>query len=235
MQRLLSTLMYGFFRLLGCTYRYRHVGIEHLREAARVGPAGSYLLGIWHHNVLAGILAQTGGKYVVIVSRSRDAEPVALACSRLGHIVVRGSSKRGGVYKGGREAKEEMVELLKKGYPGSVTVDGPKGPPREVKPGIVDMARESGAPLVPYVPIPDRCWTLRSWDSFRLPKPFARILVQYGRPIPVAPTVEGEEFLAFQSSLGRLLDEGEQTARLQFANWKTLARSQFPLAPLRDR
>ena len=205
-----SRLIYVVARLLHLSWRYRHVGVENLEKAARMGPGGSYLLGTWHHDVLPAITAQTGGTYVVLVSRSRDAEPVALTCSRLGHVVVRGSSRKGGIDKGGREAKEEMIGFLARGYPGAVTVDGPTGPAGKVKPGIVEMARRTGAPLVPYVALSERHWTFNTWDRFRLPKPFTRVAVYYGSPYAVAGDADEGDFEAAVLELGRRLVEGEE-------------------------
>ena len=42
--------------------------------------------------------------------------------------------------KGGKEAKDEMIEMLRTGLPGALTVDGPRGPAHVVKPGIIEMA-----------------------------------------------------------------------------------------------
>jgi lysophospholipid acyltransferase (LPLAT)-like uncharacterized protein len=29
----------------------------------------------------------------------------------------------------------------------------------------------------------DRKWQLRSWDGFEIPKPFARVTIEYGEPV----------------------------------------------------
>ncbi len=122
----------------------------------------------------------------MIVSKSKDAEPVAYTCQRLGHKTALGSSRKGNVDKGGAAAKAEMIELLKMGYPGAVTVDGPRGPALKVKRGIIEMAKESGAMIVPYTIKAQRKITFNSWDNFQLPLPFTRIKVFYGRPVDVS-------------------------------------------------
>ena len=141
----------------------------------------------------------------MIVSRSRDGDPVAFLCEHLGHVAVRGSSKKRGVDKGGREAKDEMIERLKAGSPGAITVDGPSGPVFEVKPGVIEMARRAAVPIVPYVTIPARCWIFNSWDRFRLPKPFSKIHVYYGAPYLVPPETTFEDFARHQAEVGRQL------------------------------
>lgn len=200
---ILSCLIYFLARTLSFTYRYKYFGEENLGE-------GAHILGIWHQNLLHGILAQNGKHYTVIISRSKDADPVAYTCSSLGHVVHRGSSRSNpNVCKGGKEAKDQMIETLKLGTPGAVTVDGPKGPAQVVKPGIVDMALKAGVPIVPYLAIPENCWTFNSWDKFRMPKPFSRIAIFYGTPIKVE---EGVDFALYQEQLRKSLIENEPKA-----------------------
>lgn len=195
---LLLRLVHALVRLLARSYRFETVGPR--------PPVGGYVLAIWHQNLFSGILAQTGHPHVVIVSRSRDGDPVAFLCQRLGHQVVRGSSKKRDKCKGGKEAKDEMIELLKGGLPGAVTVDGPLGPAFEVKPGIIEMARLSGVPIVPYATTADRRWSFNSWDAFRLPKPFARIKIRYGAPIQVPMATQFSEFETYQQRVARALN-----------------------------
>lgn len=204
--RLLSSAIYFLVRLLQASYRFRFDG-----KPAHASPpdAAHCILAIWHQNLFAGILAQTGRRHVVIVSRSRDGDPVVRVCEGLGHVVCRGSSKKGGVDKGGKVAKDEMIVELKGGLPGAVTVDGPKGPPFEVKSGIIEMARQTGLPIVPYLPLPRRFWSLRSWDAFRIPKPFTRIDIHYGAPIFVAEDTPFDAFPDYQAQVARSLVELE--------------------------
>ncbi|MFT4046529.1 MAG: lysophospholipid acyltransferase family protein [Solimonas sp.] len=181
MYRLIARLGYAAIWLLLRSYRFRRPAESPLALAG-----GPYILAIWHQNLFAGILAQTGTPHVVMVSRSRHANPLSYSLHRLGHCVVRGSSRRGARDKGGSEAREDMILELASGTPGAITVDGPKGPAREVKRGIVDMALRTGLPIVPYAVIADRYWSFPTWDRLRLPKPFAAIHVHYGEPIWVS-------------------------------------------------
>jgi lysophospholipid acyltransferase (LPLAT)-like uncharacterized protein len=181
MIKLINVFLYALTRLLQLTYRFEFLNTERLTKLEANNK--NYLLAIWHQNLVAGILAQQERPYVVIVSKSKDAEPVAFACQRLGHIVTRGSSKKKGVDKGGAAARDEMIEYLIKGYPGAVTVDGPKGPAKVVKPGIVHMAIMSKSILIPYIVKSKSYFEFKSWDRFQLPKPFAKISVYYGEPV----------------------------------------------------
>lgn len=225
MTRILSILIYAIVRLVSLTYRFRYTGLENLEKAKSLSPSNGYLLGVWHQNLFSGILSQTGLHYVVIVSRNKDAEAVAFTCKRFGHKVVRGSSRKGNVDKGGKAAKEEMIEVLRTGIPGAVTVDGPKGPAKEVKAGIIDMAKKSGTALVAYSTYPEKFWSFNSWDEFRFPKPFSRIVVNYGEPLIVPEDVSKEEFDSMAKSFKSSIDAAGIGARSALLEWKTLSKS----------
>ena len=208
---LLFPLIYAVVRLFGLTYRFR----SQFPAVAADAAIQSYVLAIWHQNLFSGILAQQR-RHCVIVSRSRDGDPVTFLCRKLGHEVVRGSSRRGGRDgrdKGGKEAKDEMIARLQAGLPGAVTVDGPRGPAHQVKPGIIEMARVAGVPVVPYLTLAQRYWTFRSWDAFRLPKPFTRVEVCYGAPIPIPPDTAFEDFAGYQQRIADVLQALEIEAR----------------------
>lgn len=205
------------------SYRYRFHNNEVLQKLK--SNHHNYIFAIWHQNLFAGILAQTGHRHIVIVSKSNDAEPVAFTCRNLGHLVVRGSSRKGNVDKNGQAAKEEMIECLKQGFPGAVTVDGPKGPAFKVKPGIIDMAKKSGALLVPYIVSPEKYWQFKSWDSFRLPKPFSKILIAYGEPIAIRGDIESfdEDMAKLELALNNLTIETLKN----LTNWKQYSISNW--------
>jgi lysophospholipid acyltransferase (LPLAT)-like uncharacterized protein len=209
MNLVLQYLVYRLVKLFYWSYRFETVGERPPRTALRPGAPPGYIFAIWHQNLFAGILAQTGFKHTVIVSRSADGDPVAFVCQKLGHHVARGSSKRDGVDKGGKLAKDEMIEVLKTGIPGAITVDGPKGPVFEVKPGIIDMARQTGLPIISYLPVPQSFWTLKSWDAFRIPKPFSRIRIYYGTPRFIDPSTPFEAFAEHQQAIAAELNAME--------------------------
>ncbi|HEV8530406.1 MAG TPA: lysophospholipid acyltransferase family protein [Methylomirabilota bacterium] len=117
----------------------------------------------------------------VLISRSRDGEIVAALIRRFGFVPVRGSSSRGGA-----QGFRELIRALAAGESVVIVPDGPRGPREVVKPGIVGLARLSGAAVVPVALGASSEWRLRSWDEFRIPKPFARCVVRFGEPIQIA-------------------------------------------------
>ena len=66
-----------------------------------------------------------------------------------------------------------------------ITPDGPRGPRRELKPGVVMIASQSGLPIVPVGIGFVRAWRFGSWDRFALPLPGSTLVGVVGAPIHV--------------------------------------------------
>jgi lysophospholipid acyltransferase (LPLAT)-like uncharacterized protein len=164
-------------RALALTLRIR-------REEAAVAPLWAahapIIYAVWHGRIL--LLPRLYGRRGshALASRSRDGELVARWISRFGLVPVRGSSTRGG-----GEALRQLARVLRQGGEVVVVPDGPTGPREVLKAGVIALARLSGAPIVPTAFGAAREWRLRSWDEFRIPKPFARCVVRFGEPIRI--------------------------------------------------
>src|SRR4030095_13186859 len=113
---------------------------------------------------------------------ARVAERAARLVRRFGFVVVRGSSSKGGA--GGCGG---LARALDGGHSVVVVPDGPRGPSETVKPGVVALARMTGAPVVPMALGASSEWRARSWDGFRVPQPFARCVVRVGETLRGGP------------------------------------------------
>lgn len=114
----------------------------------------------------------------VLLSQHRDARIVGVAAQLRGVQLVRGSSTRGGL-----QAYRQLLARLREGQSVCVTPDGPKGPARQVKSGVIQLARHSGCVVVPVAWAATRKRQLRSWDRTVLPLPFGRYLFVLGGPL----------------------------------------------------
>jgi len=141
-------------------------------------------------------------------SVSRDAEYTGRVIKRFGYGTARGSSTRGG----GR-ALAEMAQCLDNGLEVAFTIDGPRGPAYEAKPGAVTLARHTGQAILPFHIAIDKGIELSSWDRLKVPLPFTRALVLIAEPIYVPRQSSSEAVTAkqalLQSALDRLCEEGE--------------------------
>jgi hypothetical protein len=144
-----------------------------------------YVLAFWHAKLLYPLWAFRHLRPAALVSRHRNGELIARCAERLGVRCVRGAS--GGL---GEEALLEAVRLVREGWSFGITPDGPLGPARTVKPGVVRLATSSGAPIVPLSWAARPRVRLRTWDRLEVPLPFARVAVVVGEPI-LAPGAGG--------------------------------------------
>jgi lysophospholipid acyltransferase (LPLAT)-like uncharacterized protein len=85
----------------------------------------------------------------------------------------------------GKRAVNELAHLVKRGWSTTISPDGPYGPPRVPKKGVLHMALQSGVPIVPLTVAASRFVPLPSWDSKRVPLPFNRIRVTIHESIQV--------------------------------------------------
>jgi lysophospholipid acyltransferase (LPLAT)-like uncharacterized protein len=154
-----------------------------LREAKR-----PHVFLLWHETLLPLLWQHRNQGVTIVVSEARDGQYLADVAISLGYRTVRGSSTRGGI-----RALLGAVRELRAAGAVAFTPDGPRGPRRELKPGVVAAAQRGGGVIVPIHAEADRAWRLHSWDRFMIPKPLARVRITYGRPFEVA---KGETGLA---------------------------------------
>lgn len=131
----------------------------------------------WHNRMLVvpSLYARYSRKFrpaAVLTSASRDGALLAAVMRRFGLEAVRGSSSRRGA-----QALVECRRLLRKNYYLGITPDGPRGPRYRLQPGVVQLARVCGVPVLPVRVSYEDCWRLRSWDQLMIPKPFTRVKV----------------------------------------------------------
>lgn len=145
---------------------------------------------------------------LIMFSRSKDGEYLARFARMFGVQPVRGSSSRGGA-----AALKEMINYLKKGGKVCASVlDGPRGPARVAKKGMVVLAMETGVPIIPIIWSADRVYTFKkSWDKTMIPLPFSPIMITAADPIFIPPdldpgTQEGYR-LQIENTLNQLTDE----------------------------
>lgn len=154
-----------------------------LRDARR-----PHVFLLWHEVLLPLLWLHRNQGVTLLVSEARDGQYLADLATSLGYRTVRGSSTRGGA-----RALLGAVRELQAGGAVAFTPDGPRGPRRELKPGVVAAAQRGSALIIPIHAEADRAWRLHSWDRFMIPKPLARVRITYGRPFEVA---KGEAGLA---------------------------------------
>jgi len=162
---------YCLLHLLRLTYKYEIIGQQ------RPHPHGIYAF--WHRNIISILLSRRNENNVIVISSSKDGDYIAEPAKLFGYQTVRGSSTRKGA-----SALKQMVALASK-YTIGITPDGPKGPVFELKEGVLQLAYLTKLPIYAINVSVSRAWVFNSWDRFMLPKPFAKIKLQYAEAVYV--------------------------------------------------
>ncbi len=210
---LIGWLGAAMLRVLGSTWRCSIEGENPLQ------PGAAPILGaFWHRNMLIAAFSFRDRGYAVPVSRSRDGELITHVLRRLGYSEPpRGSSTRGGT-----AALRALVRIVDAGTTISIQTDGPRGPARQSKDGVVALARLTGAEIVAIGFSASPSLRFRSWDGTLLPLPFARVVCEFGPhfsvPGETTPELEAEVLLDLDRALNEMTDRlDDQTGLVEAA------------------
>jgi hypothetical protein len=205
MTKFLPYLVAPIYWLLSRTWRIRVIGPADVLSRHVQGPVlQPCIFAHWHGDELAMVGCYTFRRLAVLSSLSRDGSLMARTLELLGYQVFRGSSSRGGA-----RGLIGLIRAVKKGSQGALAVDGPRGPIHEVKPGIVELAVKTEGTIIPVRTRCDRAWHFpRAWNRPYLPKPFARVEVEYGEVIQVDPDKDSPSLcLEVKAGLDRIPEQ----------------------------
>lgn len=196
----------AFMRILASTWR---VEVSHDEQVRRLRAGNArFILVLWHGHQLPLLHHHRGDRIAILISEHGDGEIIARIAHGLGYSTVRGSTSRGAA-----RALLGLAGALTNGHDLAITPDGPRGPAKTIAPGALIVAQRTGAPLVAIAASASSAWRLGSWDSFMIPRPFARVRVAYSEPVYV--TAERARDAASDAELARLreaMETAEQRA-----------------------
>ena len=177
-QEIVGFLIWLVYRPLSFTWRVTCREPQAMRDALR--DRKPFILAHWHGDLFALACLVRRYRLVTIASRSKDGRIMGTLLRLLGAAVIAGSSS-----KGGAAALKGLLRLMREGHNCSFAVDGPRGPIYKLKPGVLETSRVIQCPIYYASVSCDRAvhWH-RSWDRAYVPKPFARIDVQWRGPLP---------------------------------------------------
>jgi lysophospholipid acyltransferase (LPLAT)-like uncharacterized protein len=184
----IGKLVAAVIRAFGCTLRITVEDRSRLLDRDYKQPM---IWTFWHNRMLAVPLLRdryarhrTGA---VLTSASRDGAIIAAAMKSFGLKSVRGSSSRRGA-----TALLQLTGTLAAGEDAAVTPDGPRGPRYKLGPGVVFLAQQTGAGILPIHIEYSSAVRLKSWDRFMIPLPFASVRILCGEPIFISPAADIE-------------------------------------------
>ncbi len=140
---LIPPIGYGAIRMLGKTLRVRTLHADRVKAFWEAGRP--VILAFWHGRQLMLPLGYGGSRLSILISEHRDGELIHRIVRRFGFDTVRGSTTRGGV-----RALRQLARLGRSGVGLAVTPDGPRGPRCVAQAGVVELAKLTGLPILPY-------------------------------------------------------------------------------------
>jgi len=202
--RIIAAIGSRIVRLLLLTLRFR---VEDRADNFQLPMQRPLLWAFWHNRLL--VVPYLFERYfpkragAALTSASKDGEIVAAFIECFGVGAVRGSSSRRGA-----RAMVEMRRRVEAGCMMAITPDGPRGPRYHLNPGLVKLSQVTDGVIMPVRIEYSRYWELKSWDAFRIPKPFAQVTVIFDVPRPAASTPTEAEFETERARLELWLRDG---------------------------
>ena len=203
----IAAIVYAVVRLIGPTLRFEIVGIH---NATQIRERGEPAIGaFWHRCILQAVWFWRDRGIVVLNTVNFDGQWTRRVIERLGFGTAQGSSSRGAI-----EGLTAMAQRLEEGRHVALTIDGPRGPRYVAKPGAVILARRTGKPISVFHIATQSGYTFqRSWDLFRLPRPYSRAVMVCAPIIRVPMDADGaaitKKQAEVQESLERVRDIAE--------------------------
>ncbi|MEY3457261.1 MAG: hypothetical protein RL215_418 [Planctomycetota bacterium] len=192
----LSWIATLLLRLLFLTVRIRHFHVAPDATPYKK-PQGKvrYTFSMWHDQIVLAVFSQRTWNLAGLISQHRDGGYLADSVRIAGIQPVRGSTSRGGL-----EAVREILSLPDLHL--AMTPDGPRGPRRQMKDGILYIASRSERPLVPAGMATSNAWHVPgNWTDLTIPKPFSTAVLIAGTPVLIPKELEREQMPHWSEAL----------------------------------
>lgn len=204
--RVAAVVVAALLRALGATWRIERTGPDPLDADA------PFLGAIWHGGLFCAAHRFRDRGIAIAVSRSRDGDRIDAVLSALGF----GPSPRGSSSRGGVAALAGLIRTAQAGRSLGLLCDGPRGPARVCKPGVIAAARATGLPLHPIGIAARPALRFPSWDRVFLPLPFARVVFEFAPPLRVPRAATREEVEAWRQSVEAAIESAQRRAEARF-------------------
>jgi len=220
-QTVLGVLAWLLYRSVAWTWRITWREPDALRDALRDGRP--FVLAHWHGDIMALLPTVRRYRMVTLASASKDGRIITTVLKLLGARVAVGSSSRGGA-----SGLRSLMREVRAKHNCALAVDGPRGPIYKLKPGVLEVSRVLDCPIYYASVSCDRAFHWhRSWDRAFLPKPFARVQIEWRGPVqPLARTEDPRD----PQVLGRL----EQLMLQAKRDGRVTGQQSAPEMPLPD-
>lgn len=165
------------------------------------------ILSCLHRDILPAIIHVKPAKPALLVSTSPDGDILVRTLGTRHYRFV-----RGGTGDDGKRAFMDLVRHLEAGHNVGLAVDGPKGPYGVIADGVMQLARLTGAPVIPLIAEANKAKVLNTWDRTIVPWPGSQVSFRHGEPLFVERHATAADLAHAKGILARFFDvEREQT------------------------
>lgn len=146
------------------------------------------IISFWHNRLLMiPFIAMNAKKsvpsheFMTLASKHGDGKFVGVTMQKLGMVSILGSSKDGRKSSRGIDigSFKRIFTGFKNGQSLGMTPDGPRGPSQKINGELVNIARISGAAILPTSYSASRHKKLRTWDRLMIPLPFSKLVFAF--------------------------------------------------------
>ncbi|MBP7709989.1 MAG: lysophospholipid acyltransferase family protein [Rickettsiales bacterium] len=200
-QELICLVFIGYMKLVFYTSRKIFVNEQALFSAAK--NEVPLIAAAWHNRLmLIPFFVQRSKQLnpnrgiISLASRHGDGQFISKIMQKFGAVPILGSTRDGRKASRGIDVGsfKKLLVGLKKGNVLAITPDGPRGPSQKINGEVVNIARITGAGILPISYSSSRFRKLKTWDQFVVPLPFSTLCFACDEtPIFVAKDVSEEE------------------------------------------
>lgn len=176
--------LYGwFFGIAHCllTFTFRklcrieYIGNEHVNNTS------NFIFSVWHENLPLYFIAHPRFRrnHIWLTLPLWFMKPVHIMKKIIGiKELAYGASGHNG-----KKALDKVLKRLSEGWSTFLSPDGPSGPVKQLKNGVLIMSMQTNTPIIPMGFEVAGNWRLNTWDKKRYPPFFSTLKVVYGKPI----------------------------------------------------
>jgi lysophospholipid acyltransferase (LPLAT)-like uncharacterized protein len=208
---LLAWTYYVYMALVWHTCRVESYGMG--RAISAVNKHRNIVVALWHDNVVLAPRCCRVFRPTTLASRSDIGEVITAILKLQRYDVFRGGSSRG--KKRRTAVLQQLVDHISQRQEVmlALTVDGSTGPARVMKPGIIALSGNTGAPIFAVHIACKPTLKLPTWDRTRIPVPFGRIVMVVEGPIRCDQAlIDADEFRRLREQTQLLLDDTAERA-----------------------
>jgi lysophospholipid acyltransferase (LPLAT)-like uncharacterized protein len=200
-RKMVARIAAAYISIVFKTTRWQHIGLENFSKYwTNQKPV---IVCFWHNRLLMMCFAWRAPRpFHMLISSHRDGEMIARTVGHHGIKTIAGSTS-----KGSMQALRLILKNLNQGSAIGITPDGPRGPRFKAGEGVINIAKLSGADIVPITYAVSKRKVLNSWDRFVVSLPFGKGVYIFGPPIKLPKKVDKENLEEARQLLEKSLND----------------------------